>query len=215
MNKNINFVCWWPMLKTFKRISARKKNTRSAAQIYLFAALCMLATLNAAALYFIVKPPGGSREDLSQARLEAKRRLKLAGGQLLRLRAVSDHVKTGTTQVSEFEAHYVLVERTAYAQILEEIARIAQATGIEEDDAVFTEEPIEGTADLSVLNMTANYRGSYEKFMRFLHEVDLSPTLLILDNLQASPREKSGEIRTSIRFQAIVREDSTALGAIP
>ena len=83
---------------------------------------------------------------------------------------------------------------------------MAQGSGLRERDAVFAEEPIEGTADLTLLTNTANYEGSYDNLMRFLYEVDESPMLLMLDNLQAAPQQKGGQISTSIRFQTIVQE---------
>jgi len=85
---------------------------------------------------------------------------------------------------------------------------MVKEAGLQERDAVFSEEPIEGTADLSLLNATANYEGSYESLMKLLNLADHSPMLLMLDALQAAPQQQSGRITTSIRFQAVVREDA-------
>jgi hypothetical protein len=41
-----------------------------------------------------------------------------------------------------------------------------------------------------------------------LHEVDRSPMLLMLDTLQAAPQQHAGQLTTSIRFQAVVRDES-------
>ncbi len=87
---------------------------------------------------------------------------------------------------------------------------MVKEAGLRERDAVFNEEPIEGTSDLSLLNATASYEGSYDSLMHFLNLADHSPMLLMLDNLQAAPQQKEGQINTSIRFQAIVREDASA-----
>ncbi len=67
-----------------------------------------------------------------------------------------------------------------------------------------------------MLNITANYQGSYDNLMHFLHEADRSPMLLILDNVQAAPQQKGGQINTSIRFQAVIRENpSGTVGGQP
>ena len=86
---------------------------------------------------------------------------------------------------------------------------MAKASGIQERDAGLTEEPIEGTADLTLLNITANYEGSNANLMKFLYEADHSPMLLILDMLTASPQQRNNQINTTIRFQTIVREPSS------
>jgi hypothetical protein len=94
----------------------------------------------------------------------------------------------------------------AYVAVVGEIQRLAKASGLDERDVVYTEDPIEGTADLSLLTATGNFQGSYPNLMHFLNETDHSPMLLMLDALTAAPQSKSGEISASVRFQAIVRE---------
>ena len=119
-------------------------------------------------------------------------------------------MQTASEQASAFADKYFLSRRTAYVTVLEEIQRMAKASGIEARDAALAEEPIEGTADLTLLNITANYEGSNANLMRFLNEADRSPMLLILDMLQASPQQKNNQLNTNIRFQAIVREPVAA-----
>ena len=115
-------------------------------------------------------------------------------------------METGGGQASDFEAKYFLPKRLAYVTVVGEIQRLAKASGLQERDSVNTEEPIEGTADLSLLTASANFEGSYANLMRFLNETDHSPMLLMLDALTAVPQSKSGEINATMRFQAIVRE---------
>jgi len=90
--------------------------------------------------------------------------------------------------------------------VIEEIQRMAKVSGLQERDAGFSEEPIEGTADLSLLTIKANYEGSYSSLIRFLFESDHSPMLLMLNSLTAAP-EKNGQIVADIRFQAVIRDE--------
>src|SRR5215472_8039056 len=92
-----------------------------------------------------------------------------------RLVAGSRNVQLGAAQSGEFESKYFLPRRTAYGAVITEIQRITQIAGIQERDGVFSEEPIEGTADLTLLNITANYEGVYSSLMHFLYEADKSP----------------------------------------
>jgi hypothetical protein len=126
--------------------------------------------------------------------------------QVAKSHGLAEHVQIASDQASEFSNKYFLPKRAAYVVVFEEIQRMAKASGIQERDMGFSEEPIEGTADLTLLDITANYEGTNADLMKFLYEADHSPMLLILDALQASPQQRNNQISTSIRFQAIVRE---------
>lgn len=172
----------------------------------------VLALLNGVALFFYLAPPGGSRKELTEESVQIRNQIIATRAQSARVRTAAQKVELGNTESSDFESKYFLPKRTAYASLIAELQRMAKASGLQERDAVYTEEPIEGTADLSILNSTANYEGPYTSLMQFLYQVDQSPMLLILENLQAAPQQKSGVIATSIHFQTIV-EEPTELAA--
>ena len=169
-----------------------------------------LALLNGVALFLYLAPPGGSREELRQQSLEVRNQIAAARARSVRLKTIANKVQTGGGESGEFESRFFLPKRVAYEDLIAEIQRMSTASGLKERDSVFTEEPIEGTADLSLLSATGNYEGAYDNLMRFLHEVDRSPMLLMLDTLQAAPQQHAGQITTSIRFQAVVREEQAA-----
>ena len=173
--------------------------------------LAALGCLNLIALFFCLKPPGGTAGELAQLFEQQQQEVNAARLQTLRWRKLASRVRESGTEVAEFQKHSFLPKRVAYVQIISEIARMSKSAELQERDGVFTEEPIEGTLDLALLNVTANFQGPYENLMRFLHEADRSSMLLIVDNLQAAPEQKGGQINVSIRFQAVIR-DSTASG---
>ncbi|HMJ60402.1 MAG TPA: hypothetical protein VK493_01525 [Bryobacteraceae bacterium] len=176
------------------------------AKVYLRMLAGFLAFLNIAALFFYLAPPGGSREELSEQIVDARHQIAAMRGQTVRLRTTAVKVEAGGGQAADFETQYFLPKRLAYVTVVGEIQRLAKASGLQERDIVYTEEPIEGTADLSLLTASANFGGPYTNLMRFLNETDHSPMLLMLDALTAVPQSKSGEINAMMRFQAIVRE---------
>lgn len=163
-----------------------------------------LAMLNGFALfvYFDV----GSRSELAQESVQVRRETTATRNRALHLKSIAEKVQLSGTQASNFQSMYFLPKRVAYERVIAEIQRMAKASGLQEREAVYTEEPIEGTADLSLLNATATYEGPYDSLMRFLHEADISPMMLMLDSMQAAPQQRGGQINTSIRFQAIVLE---------
>jgi hypothetical protein len=172
----------------------------------------VLALLNGIALYFYLDPPGGTRAELMQQEAEIKGQIQSVMSQGKRVRTMASRVQTGSDQCANFEQQYFLNQRVAYGAVIEEIQRMAKISGLQERDAVYSEEPIEGTADLSLLNITANYEGSYPSLIRFLYETDRSPMLLMLDALTASPEQKNGQISVAIRYQVVIREPLAATG---
>ena len=194
------------MRKNFEDTMRISRKIAANPQVSLKAVAGVLAALNAVALFFYLAPPGGTREELSEQIAQVRRQIVATRGQTTRMRATAGKVEVGSGQAESFEAQYFLPKRLAYVSVVGEIQRLAKVSGLDERDGVFTEEPIEGTADLSLLSASANFQGSYANLMRFLNETDHSPMLLMLDALTAAPQSKSGEINASMRFQAIVRE---------
>src|SRR5437899_2460058 len=195
------------MPRNFDWLVAGANGKQRSARFWLQFAGAALLLLNAIALFVYVDPPGGSRGELAQESLRIRNEIGAAKARALRMKAVAAKVQLGNKESSDFESKYFLSKRTAYAVIIGEIQRMAKASGLQERDAVFTEEPVEGTADLTILNSTANYEGTYPNLMHFLYQVDQSPALLMLENLTAAPQQRGGQIAANIRFQAIVRED--------
>jgi len=178
----------------------------SRLQVRLRIVAVVLAALNAVALYFYLSPPGGTRQDLELESVQVRTQIRAAQTQAAKSHGLAAHVQTASEQASSFSDKYFLPKRAAYVAVFEEIQRMAKASGIQERDAGWSEEPIEGTADLTLLNITANYEGTNANLMKFLNESDRSPMLLILDALTAAPQQHNNQINTAIRFQAIVRE---------
>jgi len=170
-----------------------------------------LALLNAVALFLYLAPPGGSRQELTKESQSLKASIAAARRQSVRLKTISEKVQTGGEQAVDFESRFIFPKRLAYESIISEIQRMAQAANLKERDGQWTEEAIEGTADLSLLTNTVNFEGPYTSLMRFLYEVDRSPKFLMLDTLTATP-QKPGEVLAQARFQAVIREEPSGTG---
>jgi hypothetical protein len=167
-------------------------------------AIPCLAVANLVAFVLYLFPPGGARAELFEQTMRLQSQIGAVRRHTARLQTVSGKVQIGARETSDFKNRFILPKRLAYGQVIAEVQRMSKLAGLQERDGVFSEEPIEGTADLSLLNMTANYLGSYDNLIRFLHEADHSPMLLMLDNLQAAPQLRGDQIDVAIRFQAII-----------
>jgi Tfp pilus assembly protein PilO len=178
----------------------------------------VLAVLNAAAIYFYIAPPGGSRRDLHHREAEIRSDIDLHQLATQRLKTVSQKVELGGEQTDQFASQYFLPRRTAFATIVGELLRISSATGINERQRSYSEDPIEGTDDLTLLTVNSSYQGTYADLMHFVNQVDHSPLLLILDSLSATPQQEgAGILNMQMRFLAVIHEDGSAVpgGASP
>lgn len=199
------------MRKSFDWLTGGGNAQRRGPRFWLQVAGGSLALMNGVALFLYLDPPGGSRERLSEDSRQVRNQIAATRARSTRLKIIAGKVQVGSNESSEFESRFFLPKRLAYEDVIAEIQRMSEASGMKERDSVFTEEPIEGSADLSLLNITGNYEGTYENLMRFLHEVDRSPMLLMLDAMQAAPQQKAGQLTTSIRFQAVIREEPSVI----
>lgn len=55
--------------------------------------------------------------------------------------------------------------------------------------------------------ITASYEGQYADVLKFVHSIDQSPLLLIIESLNAVPQEGSKLLEVSMRMDAFVRSE--------
>lgn len=185
--------------------------TRRGAGFWLRAAGIVLLLCNAVALFWCLDPPGGTRRQLSDQMLQVHNQIVATRATASREKTTAAKVQLGYGQGRAFEAKYFLPRRTAYQSVIGELQRLAQASGLQARDSVNTEEPIEGSDDLTLLNTTANFEGTYANLTRFLYELDKSPMLLMLYSLDATPQQASGRIVAVLRFQTVIQDSSPLL----
>ena len=194
------------MARSFNWEAVRLTAARGGPRFWLLVCVAVLLIANCIALLLYWAPPGGSQADLLQQKEQLTREITGTRMTSARLRSVAGKVQLGSREADAFEARYFLPERVAYSAVITELQRMAKAAGVEEREAQYLKEPVEGSDDLTILNTAARFQGPYASLMRFLHEADESPMLLMLDTLQASPQQKGGQIDSQIRFQVVIRE---------
>ena len=168
----------------------------------------LLATIGAA--WIVMYPPGGSAADLQrqlaalQTQTAAKRML------LASTRQHVAAVEQGRTEGDKFLSEYFLARRTAYSTLLSELVDAADRAKIKPKEHAYATEPIEGSDSLSMMSISANYEGTYANLMRFVHELDRSPRLLIIEALNAAPQQSGGTLNISMKIDTFVRDDGSA-----
>ncbi len=174
-------------------------------------ALGVLAAANVAALALVFFPPGGSAEELEQQRATLESQIAARRLRITETRKYVASVERGRTEGDQFLGNYFLARRTAYSTLLTELVAAADESKVKPKEHAYATEPIEGSDSLSMMTITANFEGSYANLMRFVHAIDQSPRLLIIEALNAAPQQGSGTLAVSMKIDTFVREDG--LGA--
>jgi hypothetical protein len=166
-----------------------------------------LVALNLIAVGLIMFPPGGSPEQLQSQLQTLQTQILQHKIQLQRMRSIAGKVDVGRNEGDQFMDQYFLNSATTYSTIVGELVGAAKRAGIKPKDHSYVTEPIEGSDDLTMMAITGAYEGSYTDLLHFVHEVDHTKRLLIIENLSAQPQQGSGGVlNISIRFDTFVKE---------
>jgi Tfp pilus assembly protein PilO len=177
--------------------------------------LGVLLALNVVGAGFVLYPPGGSAEDLERqlAALESQAVQKRA--LVERTRQHTSAVEKGRADGDQFLGQYFLARRTAYTALLTELDAAAHASGIKPRETAYATEAIEGSDTLTMMVITANFEGSYHDLMNFVHAIDASQRLLIIDSLTAAPIQGTNQLAVSLKIDTFVREEPETTGERP
>jgi Tfp pilus assembly protein PilO len=165
----------------------------------------LAANLLAAALLRF--PPGGSSEDLTRQIASLQRQVANNRIALEQTRQHALAVQEGRDEGDKFVQQYFLPLRTASGTLNSELQRAAASAKIKLKDTQLNFQPIEGSDTLQTVNLTATYEGLYPDVLKFVHSVDQSPLLLIIESLNAVPQQDSKLLEVSMKMDAFVRAE--------
>jgi len=170
--------------------------------------LGVLLAINLIGAGLVLFPPGGSAEYLErqlgtlQSQVAQKRAL------VEQTRKHASSVEKGRADGDQFLSQYFLARRGAYTALLTDLDAAARASGIKPRETAYATDPIEGSDTLSMMVITADFEGTYPDLMNFVHAIDASPRLLIIDSLTAAPEQGSNLLAVSLKIDAFVREEA-------
>lgn len=182
--------------------------------VWLRGLIGVLLVANIVAAGILMFPPGGSAEDLDrelaslQSQVQSKRVL------VEKTRQHVSAVELGRSEGDEFLGQYFLSRRAAAENLLAELGKAAEGSKIKAKEASVSIEPIDGSDTLSMMSVVANYEGEYADLLHFVHEIDRSPSLVIIESLNAAPQAGSKTLAVSLKLDTFVREDA-GLGEAP
>ena len=173
----------------------------------------VLLAANLAGAWLVLRPPGGSPDEL-RAELAGMRGQVVEQRNLLaRSRLLSARVETGRAQDQRFMNQYFLEQRTAASTVAAGLIDDAKEAGVKLKDVAYPMEPVEGSDSLSMMTVSANFEGNYPDLIRLLDRIDKSPRLVLIESLQAVPEQGSSRLNISLRFNVFVRAGGETLVA--
>jgi hypothetical protein len=173
-------------------------------------ALGVLVAANLVAAYFVVRPLGGSAQELSQQALEMHSQIRQQEGVLERTRVLVSKIESGRGEGDHFMGSYFLPRRPAYSVIVGELNDLASQAKITPRDSAWALEPVEGSDTLDMLQISANFEGTYPDLVHFINLLDKSDRLLIIESLNATPQQTGGRLNVMLKLDTFVQEDGSA-----
>src|SRR5207253_3152559 len=141
---------------------------------------------NVVAAVVVLKPFGGSAEDLRRQRHALDGQLAQLQARLATSRKLVDKVQTARKDGDEFLGDYFMDEPTASGAILSELTDDSKEAGVQMGQAQWNREPIEGSETLFMLTMQVGFEGTYANLTKFVNLVDKSERFLIIESMQAA-----------------------------
>ena len=170
----------------------------------------VLLAANLVAGYFVLRPPGGSPQELRQQVKDMTAQVNQQRGALDRTRALAGKIEIGRGEGDKFTGRFFLPRRTAYSTIISELNDLASQLKVTPKESAYATEPVDGTDNLDMMQITANYEASYADLVKFVNLIDKSNRLLIMESLNATPQQGAQKLNVMLKLDTFVREDSSA-----
>lgn len=198
------------MRKHFKfDVSAHTRDPQHVVRI----GLGVLLAVNLIAAWFVFQTPGGTLEQLELDMISQRTQLEARQRSLARLKKLVGKAENGRDVGDQFQAQYFLPRRNAYSMLEVDLALAAKAAGIKSKERTYNYEPIEGSDTLGMLNINANFEGTYADLIELVNQIDRSKRLIILEQLQAQPQQGTNALAISVKLNAFFRMDGPEASA--
>lgn len=192
------------MLKNFSLGKLNLKDPR----LLMRAVLGVLLAANLVAAVVLVKPFGGSADDLRAQQRSLDAQLTTLKKRLADTAKLVDKVQNARQAGDEFLGNYFMDEPTSSAIILQELTGASKDAGITMGQAQFNREQIEGSDTMLMLTTQVGFEGSYANLTKFINLLDKSPRFLIIENMQAAapPQQGGQKLSVTLKIDTFIRE---------
>src|SRR5580698_3131058 len=164
------------------------------------------ANLVAAGYAFNLFSP--SPEVLNRTLVAAEASVRADQTRLDRSRFLTSNIGRGKTESDTFLANYFTTRRNTYSTVISEITETAKTAGMKTQEWTIGLDPIEGSDDLSMMNISINFEGNFTQFVKFVNLLDRSPRFLVIESMQVAPQPKGDLLNTNLKVHVFVKEDA-------
>jgi hypothetical protein len=171
--------------------------------------LGLLAAANLVAGYFVLRPLGGSSEELRQQVVEMRIQIRQQQATLERTRLMSGKIEIGRGEGDKFMSKYFLPRRSAYSIVMAELNDLASQAKVTAKESANAIDPVDGSDTLDMMQITANYESTYGDLVRFINMIDKSDRLLVMESLNATPQQGGGKLNVMMKLDTFVVEDGS------
>jgi hypothetical protein len=173
------------------------------------AGLGLLLSLNLIAAVFAFHLIGDSPADLDAQLNTARTAFRAAQTRLNKSKTLTGNMERSRDQGDKFLASYMTSRRHTFSTIDGEINSLAQTAGMKAGELTYSQlDPIEGSGDLDMLTITANFEGGYAQLVKFVNLLDRSQRFLLIESLQVAPQPKGDILNTTVKLNTFVKEDT-------
>ncbi|HEX5230057.1 MAG TPA: hypothetical protein VFW44_20230 [Bryobacteraceae bacterium] len=173
--------------------------------------LGILTVANVIALYFVIRPIGGSAQELAQQALDLHLQIRQQQSALDRTKLLAGKIATGRGEGDKFMGSYFLPRRTAYSTIMGELNDLAGQSKVTPRESAIALDAVDGSDTLDMMQISANFEGQYPDLLHFINQIDKSDRLLI-ESLNATPQQSGGRLNVTLKLDTFVREDGSHEG---
>jgi hypothetical protein len=171
--------------------------------------LGLLAAANLVAGYFVLRPLGGSSEELRQQVAEMRTQIRQQQGALERTRLMTGKIEIGRGEGDKFMSKYFLPRRSAYSTVMAELNDLASQAKVTAKESANAIEPVDGSDILDMMQITANYEATYGDLVHFVNMIDKADRLLVMESLNATPQQGGGKLNVLMKLDTFVQEDGS------
>ena len=172
--------------------------------------LGVLLAANLVAGYFVIRPIGGSPQELREQAAGLRNQIGQQQAALDRTTSLSSKIESGRNEGDQFMSKYFLPRRTAYSTIMADLNDLAGQTKVTPKEGAYAIEPIEGSDTLEMMQLSVNYEATYPDLIRFVNLVDKADRLLVVESLNATPQQIGAKLNIMLKLDTFVREDGSA-----
>lgn len=171
--------------------------------------LAVLLLANIVASVFAFHIFGDSPAGLDAQLAAMQNNLRAAELRLNRTRMLAANMQKSKGEGDKFLASYMTTRKHTYSTIDAEINQLATSANMKVGDLNYALlDPIEGSGDLDMLTITANFEGGYAQLVKFVNLLDRSPRFLLIEGLQVAPQPKGDILSVTVKLNTFVRDDN-------